>query len=201
MTLQRKALNVAIVLALLLVSVPAALVAAVEPVDICTIPGFTFEFETDADGNPIGSGTVVAEQYAAYGIHVETKDNGGADWANPSLHPAMIYFSSPQTTGELTGGDVDLGTPNQAFPHPNFPGSNGPGVGVGGASGPGANVAALDNVLIISEMGMQMTPTTWQAEGSSASPLTRPSTFDTSKSWISKKLRVARSESMMPAMR
>jgi hypothetical protein len=43
----------------------------------------------------------VAQQYAAYGIHVETEDNGGADWSNPSNHPAMIFASSPKTTAEL----------------------------------------------------------------------------------------------------
>jgi hypothetical protein len=168
-----KTLNVAIVWALLLVSVPAALVTADEPVDICTIPNFTFEFEVDAEGNPIGSGTVVAEQYAAYGIRIENKGNGGADWSNPSNHPAMIFASSPETTAELTDGDDGLGTPNQAFPHPNFPASNGPGVG--GASGPAANVAALDNILIISEDGDSSGPNDMAGGG-----IIRP-TFDTAQ--------------------
>ncbi len=49
---------------------------------------------------------------------------------------AMVFDSSAPT-----GGDLDLGTPNQAF--------GGPGVGAGGAT----NTEALGNVLIISEDG------------------------------------------------
>ena len=62
---------------------------------------------------------------------------------NPSFEPgvnaAMIFDSS-----NPTGGDTDLGTPNQDF--------GGPGVGDGGGEGsPFENGTALGNVLIVSE--------------------------------------------------
>lgn len=53
---------------------------------------------------------------------------------------AMIFDSSP-SDGNLTGGDHDLGSPNQAY--------GGPGVGNGGST----NTVALGNILIISEDG------------------------------------------------
>ena len=60
---------------------------------------------------------------------------------NNTNHPNVcISFDS----GNPTGGDRDLGTPNQAF--------GGPGVGSGGEPGmPGENNTALHNVLIIAE--------------------------------------------------
>ena len=60
---------------------------------------------------------------------------------NNSAHPnTCITFDSSAPTG----GDDDLGTPNQAF--------GGPGVGNGGGLGEvGANMSALGNLLIIAE--------------------------------------------------
>ena len=55
-----------------------------------------------------------------------------------TVNTATIFDSS-----NPTGGDIDLGTPNQQF--------GGPGVGAAGASGPFANTLALGNVLIIAE--------------------------------------------------
>ncbi len=96
------------------------------------------DFDQDAAGSSLGKGTIVTEQWAAHGVHVTTKD--------PSRHPAMIFDSS-----RPTGGDHDLGTPNDSF--------GGPGMGTGGKSGmPGENRHALGNVLILSEDGKTWNP-------------------------------------------
>jgi hypothetical protein len=91
----------------------------------------TIDFDTDAHGNPLAAGTIVAEQWAAWGVHVTTND--------PTNHPAMIFDSS-----NPTGDDPDLGTPNEDF--------GGPGQGNGGKSGqPGENSLSQGKILIISE--------------------------------------------------
>ena len=88
-------------------------------------------FDTDADGNNLAAGTIIDDEYQGFGITVTTND--------PVNHPAMIFNSLAPT-----GGDNDLGTPNQDF--------GGPGVGAGGAVGtPGENAIAEGNILIISE--------------------------------------------------
>lgn len=51
---------------------------------------------------------------------------------------AVVFDSSAPT-----GGDLDLGTPNES--------AGGPGVGAGGESGPGANREALGKILVIAE--------------------------------------------------
>jgi hypothetical protein len=127
----RNLVNGIMILAALLVLPPAALVSAVEPVDVCSIPSFTFEFEADASGNALQAGQIMAEQWATWGIHVTTTD--------PGAHPAMIFDSS-----NPTGEDPDLGSPNQGY--------GGPGIGTGGApDGGGPNFFAQDKILIISE--------------------------------------------------
>ncbi len=88
-------------------------------------------FDTDAAGSALAAGTIVDDEYAGFGITVTTDD--------PVNHPAMIFDSS-----NPTGGDADLGTPNQDF------GGSGVG-GAGGAGQPGENSRALGNVLILSE--------------------------------------------------
>ena len=91
------------------------------------------DFDTDGDGNALLPGQIIDDEFAALGITVTTHD--------PYNHPAMIFDSS-----NPTGGDWDLGTPNQDF--------GGPGVGSGGKEGkPGENSLSLDNILIISEDG------------------------------------------------
>ncbi len=95
---------------------------------ICLAP---LNFETDDAGGTLVSGQIIDNEWAAWGVHVTTN--------SPSNHPAMIF-----DTSNPTGGDNDLGTPNQDF--------GGPGVGVGGKAGmPGENSQALGKVLIISE--------------------------------------------------
>lgn len=100
----------------------------------------TIDFETDAAGNPLVKGQVIDNEWAAWGVTVSATANPGG------TGPAMIFDSAVPT-----GGDTDLGTPNQSF--------GGPGVGAGGASGmPGANAVALGKVLIISEDGSSNDP-------------------------------------------
>ncbi len=78
------------------------------------------------------AGQVIDDELAAMGIHVTT-DNAST--------PAMIFDSS-----DPTGGDFDLGTPNQTF--------GGPGIGAGGEAGQaGENAIGLGNLLILSEDG------------------------------------------------
>jgi hypothetical protein len=130
--------NGIMILAALLVLPPAALVSATEPIDVCSIQNFTFEFEADASGNALQAGQIIDEEWAAWGIHVTTMD--------PVTYPAMIFDSS-----NPTGGDPDLGSPNQAY--------GGPGIGTGGApDGGGPNFSAQDKILIISEDGNQSNP-------------------------------------------
>ena len=89
------------------------------------------DFETDGAGHALVKGQVIDTEFAAGGIHVTTND--------PVHHPAMIFDSA-----HPTGGDIDLGTPNQDF--------GGPGIGVGGRAGqPGENKLSLGKILIISE--------------------------------------------------
>jgi len=97
-----------------------------------------FDFETGADGSQLHAGDLVNEQWDMIGIHVTTHD--------PRNHPSMIFDS-----GDPTGGDWDLGTPNETF--------GGPGLGDGGRQGmAGQNKFPLGNVLIISEDGSQDNP-------------------------------------------
>ena len=86
-------------------------------------PKLTFE--------EFAAGDIVTDQYAGVGITVTTSD--------PANHPAMIFDSA-----NPTGGDLDLGTPNNDF--------GGPGVGGGGAfAAAGQNSLPLGKVLILSE--------------------------------------------------
>ncbi len=91
------------------------------------------DFESDDSGGSLGRGDIIDNEWSAWGVHVTSND--------PASHPVMIFDSS-----NPTGGDSDLGTPNQDF--------GGPGVGAGGKSGrPGQNSQSLGNLLIISEDG------------------------------------------------
>lgn len=96
------------------------------------------DFERDAAGQPLTAGTLAAEQWAAFGIHITTDD--------PVPHPAMLFDSATPT-----GGDDDLGSPNGDF--------GGPGVGAGGGEGQaGVNFEAEGLVLIVSEDGDSTDP-------------------------------------------
>ncbi|MCB1057370.1 MAG: choice-of-anchor A family protein, partial [Acidobacteria bacterium] len=91
------------------------------------------DFETGGDFFPLYPGDIVDEQFAPYGVHASTNA--------PASHPLMIFGS-----GAPTGGDDDLGTPNEDF--------LGPGIGSGGAAGTdGENALSLYNLLILSEDG------------------------------------------------
>ena len=91
----------------------------------------TLEFETDTAGAALVAGQIIDTEWAAWGVHFTTN--------SPTSHPAMIFNSASPT-----GGDTDLGTPNQAY--------GGPGIGSGGGpSMPGYNSAPLGKVLIVAE--------------------------------------------------
>jgi hypothetical protein len=106
---------------------------------------FTRTYDTSAastitkiDFDDLATGEIVTDQYAAHGVHITT--------LSPAHHPAMIFDSASPT-----GGDWDLGTPNEDF--------GGPGRGWGGEAGrPGENANPLGKVLILSEDGDQNDP-------------------------------------------
>jgi hypothetical protein len=88
-------------------------------------------FPIDFDDLP--AGTVVEEQFAALGVHISTINTGGGP------DKAIVFASA-----NPTGGDDDLGTPNEDF--------GGPGIGAGGEAGQlGQNDVALGNLLIVAE--------------------------------------------------
>ncbi len=107
---------------------------------LCTVnlgscPGTqVVSFDHDPFGNPIPAGTVVGNQWASMGVSFTFVNN------NPNKTPVGVIFDSSNPTG----GDWDLGTPNQDF--------GGPGIGVGGEQGAaGENNTALGNLLILAE--------------------------------------------------
>ena len=91
------------------------------------------DFETDAMGNVLHKGQIIDNEYAAYGLTFSTNRATGL----------MIFDST-----NPTGGDWDLGTPNQAF--------GGPGRSSSGDAT--NNDTALGKVLIISEDGDSSDP-------------------------------------------
>ena len=122
----------------------------------------TIEFETDAADNALATGQIIDDEWAAWGVHVTTND--------PANHPAMIF-----DTANPTGGDWDLGTPNEYWcadgsglpaSDPACAAGPGPGIGAGGGAGPGANLVPLDKVLIISADGNQANPNDFGGGGS-----------------------------------
>lgn len=91
----------------------------------------TIDFDTDAYGEPILPGQDLSEAYAPYGVHMTVWDD-----SSMSTMGMGIAFDSSNPTG----GDYDLGTPNEAF--------GGPGVGSGGTT---TNNLSLGNLLISAE--------------------------------------------------
>ncbi len=102
---------------------------------IC-LPGLAFE--TDAAGAALVAGQIIDTEWTAWGVNVTSSNQTG--------NPAMIFNSAGPT-----GGDTDLGTPNQDF--------SGPGVGNGGRDfTPGRNPTALGKVLIVAETNNSSNP-------------------------------------------
>jgi hypothetical protein len=103
------------------------------------------------------AGTKITNQFAPWGITVSATRTGGA------FRHAMIFNSASPT-----GGDTDLGTPNQAYRNDGsgalwVPADGaalrGPGVGSGGGpAGGGPNKFPLGKILIISEDGDSSDP-------------------------------------------
>lgn len=91
------------------------------------------DFGSALQGLPAGTpvGTVQLDNGATMTVWCDN-DGGGPDLC-------VVFDSS-----DPTGGDLDLGTPNEDF--------GGPGIGEGGEEGEdGANAVALGNVLVIAE--------------------------------------------------
>ncbi len=63
------------------------------------------DFETDAQGNPLAAGEIIADQFVEFGLTVSTRT--GHRWWRPSL-PAMIF-----DTNNPTGDDFDLSFTDQ----------------------------------------------------------------------------------------
>ena len=94
---------------------------------------------------PLAAGTVITNQFAEWGISVETRRKTAPHYLTPGK-PAMIFDSA-----HPTGGDFDLGTPNEQYP-------GGVGVSDDDINNPtldhgASNDTARGNVLIISEDG------------------------------------------------
>ncbi|MGB5659472.1 MAG: hypothetical protein WBO54_08320 [Thermoanaerobaculia bacterium] len=105
----------------------------------------TFDFEMDGEGNPLVAGQIIDDEWATLGVTVSTND--------PANHPLMIFNSSSPT-----GGDSDLGTPNNDF--------GGPGIGAGGEFlSPGRNGLPRAHVLIISANGDPSDPNDYDFGG------------------------------------
>ena len=115
----------------LLACVPALVHAQTAAPAACPM---VLDFDTDADGIPILAGQDVGDAYASWGIDTII-------WATM----AMTSYGTPIAfdSSNPTGGDWDLGTPNQAF--------GGPGVGSGGGPGPYQNDWEQGNLLIVAE--------------------------------------------------
>ena len=107
-------------------------------VNVCFAPDPTqypviVDFDTDPFGNTIPWGTIMRDQYAAYGLTISAQNNR-------NNHPdEAILFPSNTPTGR----DFDLGTPNELF--------GGPGRGNGGQLAGSLNNVALNNILILAE--------------------------------------------------
>ena len=97
------------------------------------------DFSVDGAGNPLSAGDLIDDNTFG-GIDISVTGTGAG------THPLMIF-----DTEDPTGGDVDLGTPNETF--------GGLGEGEAGEAGqPGENRVGLGNALIISQDGNQNNP-------------------------------------------
>jgi len=108
------------------VSTCQAMVTTVDTTNSICCP-LAFDFEENAMGNSLAAGTIINNQWASEGLVISAMNFNGPD--------EVIIFN----TSAPTGGDLDLGTPNQQY--------GGPGVGNGG----GSNDVAEGNILVIAE--------------------------------------------------
>jgi len=121
------------------VALPSATVAApvVEPSatarTVDCLGQSELDFETDADGAAVAAGTYLEDLWTGCGLRIACADRRGDD-------RSCIAFDSAAPTG----GDDDLGTPNEAFGGPGRGGAGGPGK-------PGENGVAQGQVAIIAE--------------------------------------------------
>ncbi|MEM1181715.1 MAG: SdrD B-like domain-containing protein [Acidobacteriota bacterium] len=97
-------------------------------------------FERDALGNALLAGQTIDNEFAPWGLTISAVAGGGG------VDEVMVF-----NTGSPTGGDTDLGTPNETF--------GGPGIGGGGEAGqPNENRTFRGNVGIISANGDETNP-------------------------------------------
>lgn len=106
----------------------------------------------DIDFEGLSAGDIVNQVSTGAGISGNINGSVGVFGFNPTLagNQAMVYDSSCPPGGNssnCSGGDFDLGTPNEMF--------GGPGVGIAGET---TNDTALGNILIISEDGDSSDP-------------------------------------------
>ena len=98
----------------------------------------TVTFDVDADGYPLAPGEYVEYEWAKYGL-ILSASGGVGD------RPRLFDTENPRCENG-SGGDPDLGAPNEGCT------PSGAGIGEGGAPGTeGANCDPLGNVLIIQE--------------------------------------------------
>jgi len=95
--------------------------------------GANYQCPPDIDFNSLAAGTILTDQFE--GVTISTMDDVN--------HPAMIFDSS-----NPSGGDWDLGTPNERFGGPGRMNSN-----HGSEAAALSNDTALGNLIIISEDG------------------------------------------------
>ncbi|MEM6793631.1 MAG: SdrD B-like domain-containing protein [Acidobacteriota bacterium] len=94
-------------------------------------------FERDSLGNPMFAGQIVDTEFSSWGVTISA--TGGSN--------ELMVFNSRSPTG----GDADLGTPNESF--------GGPGIGAAGVAGqPNENRFDRGNVGVISEDGDSTDP-------------------------------------------
>lgn len=97
------------------------------------------DFETDAAGNPLSSGDVITDQWEPWGVTFNR--------TLPATNDGAMIFD----TDNPSGGDDDLGTPNEEF--------GGPGVGAeGGVGETGENRAFEHNIMILAENSNSSNP-------------------------------------------
>lgn len=98
----------------------------------------TVDFTTAANGTPLAGGIYVENEWIDYGMMLMASGGVGT-------LPRLLDSANPRGPN-ASGGDPDLGSPNESCPVP------GPGIGEGGAFGEvGENCEFLGNVLIIQE--------------------------------------------------
>ena len=91
------------------------------------------DWDFDANGNPIVAGQDLTSVYSPWGVDLVV-------WTAMTMNPGDVGLPIAFDSANPTGGDTDLGTPNQYW--------GGPGIGTGGVA---TNLTPLGNLLISAE--------------------------------------------------